>query len=146
LGKNWILLIIPTYAKVSTYYKRLIRCLILAQPKPMGRSLLIALIPTKTSKQHRQVSEKWVSDDYAKVSKLKQISVPIPINMTFMLCLIPKRLSKGCYVRIQLSTWEYLSLAEVLLTYFFNFHSQNFKDLMEYSVVVKINIVIYIGN
>ncbi|VVM24768.1 hypothetical protein BSPWISOXPB_1838, partial [uncultured Gammaproteobacteria bacterium] len=29
------------------YYKRLISCLILAQPKPMGRSLLIALIPTK---------------------------------------------------------------------------------------------------
>ncbi|VVH66002.1 hypothetical protein BSPLISOX_1768 [uncultured Gammaproteobacteria bacterium] len=33
-----------------------------------------------------------------------------------MLCLIPKRLSKGCYVRIQLSTWEYLSLAEVQVT------------------------------
>jgi hypothetical protein len=67
IGSGQGLLIIPTYAKVSTYYKRLISCLILAQPKPMGR-------------------------------------------------LIPKRLSKGCYVRIQLSTWEYLSLAEVQVT------------------------------
>ena len=79
-------------------------------------SLKLALAGLRLGLKNRQVGEKWVSDDYAKVSKLKQISVPIPINMTFMLCLIPKRLSKGCHVRIQLSTWEYLSLAEVQVT------------------------------
>jgi hypothetical protein len=55
-------------------------------------SLKLALAGLRLGLKNRQVGEKWVSDDYAKVSKLKQISVPIPINMTFMLCLIPKHL------------------------------------------------------
>jgi hypothetical protein len=56
-------------AKVSTYYKRLISCLILAQPKPMGRSLLIALIPTKTSKQHPFI-QTFLENIFAKFNKV----------------------------------------------------------------------------